>query len=80
MSKTRLCTCVIPGCQFYGQLMLANIEQIRWHLRRKHDYKDLQKGAFEHEIIQSLTDNRGQEWLIDKVADACLMREDYLEA
>ncbi|MGI0023488.1 MAG: hypothetical protein ACRD9Q_11610 [Nitrososphaeraceae archaeon] len=80
MSRARPCTCIILGCQFYGHLKLADIQQIRRHLRKKHDYKDLQKVAFEHEIIQSLTDNRGQEWLIDKVADACLMREDYLEA
>lgn len=80
LSKARPCSCIIPGCQFYSQLKMADIEQIRRHLRRRHDYKDLQKVALEHDIIQSLTDNRGQEWLIAKVADACLMKEDYLEA
>jgi len=75
MSKNLPCTCLVEGCRFYGIINYADIEQIRWHLRKEHEYTELVKVAYKNNIVNSEHDFKKHEWLIRKIADLSIVKE-----
>ena len=54
MGKPLSFFCSVDGCEFTKNGVYAEKPQIRMHLSRDHDYKQLQRAAYEQKLIPSL--------------------------
>ncbi len=54
MGKPLSFFCSVNGCQYFHSPICAEKPQIRMHLIRDHDYKQLQRAAYQQQLIPSL--------------------------
>jgi len=54
MGKPQDFFCFVDGCEFSKNGVYAEKPQIRMHLIRDHDYKQLQQAAYQQRLIPSL--------------------------
>jgi len=75
MTKTQLCKCVIYGCRCSRSEFYADIIQVRIHLWRDHDYKELQQAAFRLGLLQQFLEFREKMWLVRTLAEHCMVKD-----
>ena len=61
--------CPVLRCKFHTHPRYAELCHIKGHLKRDHDYKELQQTAFSLGLVNAVYDKRGVTWLVDSLSD-----------
>ena len=75
MTRTQLYKCVIRGCRFSRSELYADITQVRKHLWRDHDFKELQQAAFRLGLLKQPLEFREKIWLAGTLAEYCMIKD-----
>ena len=75
MSNNRRRVCVIPDCEYNKQNLYADIVFIKRHLHNKHGHHELVNFAFEKGLIPSKEGYISHSWLVNEIAQLCLILE-----
>jgi len=68
LGKPRPFFCSVDNCKFSKNGVYAEKPQIRMHLIRDHDYKQLQRAAYQQQLIPSLM-YRSRSFFINLLCD-----------
>jgi len=67
--------CLVDDCDFNEKLIYAEKNQIKIHLKRDHDYKELLETAESLEIIENSNERRSPDWLAENLFEFSVLRE-----
>jgi len=73
MGKPRPFFCSVDNCEYSQNPICAEKPQIRMHLIRDHDYKQLQRAAYQQKLIPSLM-YRSRGFFINLLCDYGIVR------
>jgi len=75
MSLVFLRICPITGCKHNTHPILADLSQIKRHLKYDHDYKEKQETAFSLGLINSISEKRSPIWFVNALSDFSKMEK-----
>jgi len=74
MSQAIPTRCPIKACKFNKSVIYVERSLIKSHIKH-HDYKELQKTAFEHGLIDEPSEKRSVNWFVESLIQFSIIEE-----
>ena len=68
-------SCLLEDCKYFGKVQYVEYSLFKKHLARDHDRYDLYRLAFQKGIIDDPTRYHNPSYVIQKIADLCIIKE-----